>query len=174
MKQQYMIDRSLPSQLPVPSQCWDMIENDDMNVFRSTFNKSSTRVIFVLVAITHQGNGMSPLTKPRMAKSLFDAIEWNLNRYIKLLFPENVKENIGKTTFILWSLYFRTSVKWTPLLTPAGNNNRPVPQIPQCIIPLSHNAQFCNSYVHISVAEWCIVGYLSDALWDYSQSCIIL
>ena len=38
--------------------------------------------------------------------------------------------------------------------------------IPQYINPISHNTPFCNRNVHISVTKWCIVGCLSDALWD--------
>ena len=53
---------------------------------------------------------------------------------------------------------------------------------PQCVDPIgelhqSHNASVTYptmhhfvtekcTYVHISVTKWCIVGYLSDALWD--------
>ena len=44
--------------------------------------------------------------------------------------------------------------------------NRAVSQIPQCTSPILHNAPFCNRNVHISVTKWCIVGYLSNALWD--------
>ena len=39
-------------------------------------------------------------------------------------------------------------------------------QIPQCPGPISHNALFCKKKMHIAVAIWCIVGYLSDALWQ--------
>ena len=59
-----------------------------------------------------------------------------------------------------------------------GNDeNWPNSQIPQCTSPISHNApvpyptmshfvtEMCTC-VHISVSKWCIVGYLSDALWD--------
>ena len=35
--------------------------------------------------------------------------------------------------------------------------------------PISHNAPFCNRNVHISVTKWCIVGYLSDALWFWTD-----
>ena len=44
--------------------------------------------------------------------------------------------------------------------------NWPISQIPQCICPKSHNAPYCNRNVQISVTKWCIVGCLSDALWD--------
>ena len=44
--------------------------------------------------------------------------------------------------------------------------NRPFSQIPQCTIPLSHNAPLCNRNGHISVTKWCIVGYFSDVLWE--------
>ena len=47
--------------------------------------------------------------------------------------------------------------------------DRPISQIPECICVISHSATFCNrmcTYVHISVTKWCIVGYLSDAMWD--------
>ena len=39
-------------------------------------------------------------------------------------------------------------------------------QIPQFPGPMSQNAPFCKKYMHIAVAIWCIVGYLSDALWQ--------
>ena len=47
--------------------------------------------------------------------------------------------------------------------------NKTVAQIPQCTIPISHNTSFCNrmnTCVHISIMKWCIVGYLSNVLWD--------
>ena len=46
--------------------------------------------------------------------------------------------------------------------------NRPVAKIPQCTSPVSHNVPFCNRnvHVHISVTKWCIVGYVSNALWE--------
>ena len=47
--------------------------------------------------------------------------------------------------------------------------NRPISQIPECIcaIPTMHHfvTEMCTC-VHISVTKWCIVGYLSGALWD--------
>ena len=32
---------------------------------------------------------------------------------------------------------------------------------------ISHSALFCNRNVQISVEKWWIVGYFSDALWDF-------
>ena len=68
---------------------------------------------------------------------------------------------------------------------------RPISQIPQCTGHISHNAPFitetCTSHnalvtypkmhrphfetemcthVHISVTKWCIVGYVTSALWN--------
>ena len=55
-----------------------------------------------------------------------------------------------------------------PFLSCTWGIKRSISQIPQCTSPISHNAPLCNIYtcVHISVIKWCIVGYLSDALWD--------
>ena len=47
--------------------------------------------------------------------------------------------------------------------------NRPVTQILQCTSSISHNTPFVTEMctcVHISATKWCIVRYLSDALWD--------
>ena len=47
--------------------------------------------------------------------------------------------------------------------------NRPISQIPECYCAISQYATFVPEMctcVHISVTKWCIVGYLSDALWD--------
>ena len=44
--------------------------------------------------------------------------------------------------------------------------NRPISQILQCIRQISHNAVFCNRNVHISVTKYCIVEYLTGALWE--------
>ena len=44
-----------------------------------------------------------------------------------------------------------------------------VAQIPQCTSRTSYNAPFCNRNVHVCtflLKKWCIVGHLSDALWD--------
>ena len=49
-----------------------------------------------------------------------------------------------------------------------------VPQIPQYIIQISHNAPFCNRNMHISVTKWCIMGYMCDALWDGSPWLLML
>ena len=45
--------------------------------------------------------------------------------------------------------------------------DRTISQIPQCNphIPQHFVAEIC-ACVHISVTKWCIVGYLSDELWD--------
>ena len=46
---------------------------------------------------------------------------------------------------------------------------RRVAQIPQCISPKPHNAPLCNRNVrsmHISVIKQCIMGYLSNAVWE--------
>ena len=45
-------------------------------------------------------------------------------------------------------------------------SNRPVAQNPQWNSPISHNSPLSNWHMHISVAKLCIVGYLSNALWD--------
>ena len=48
---------------------------------------------------------------------------------------------------------------------------RPVKQIPlctSCISTIHHFVTEMCTYVHISVTKWCIVGYLSNALWDFS------
>ena len=44
--------------------------------------------------------------------------------------------------------------------------NCTIAQIPKCTSAISQNAPFCYRNVHISVTKWCILGYLSDALWD--------
>ena len=47
-------------------------------------------------------------------------------------------------------------------------HNRPTSQIPQCLTQISHNATFCTemcAHVHISVTEWGVVKYGTDALW---------
>ena len=48
----------------------------------------------------------------------------------------------------------------------------PVAQIPQCNGPISHNVPFCNRYVHIPDAKWCIVRYLTNALWGWCHGSI--
>ena len=48
--------------------------------------------------------------------------------------------------------------------------NRPVAQIQQCTCPIPHNVPFRNGNAHISVIKWCIVGYLSNALWDCNHA----
>ena len=56
--------------------------------------------------------------------------------------------------------------------------NRPYEKSHIALVPISHNAPvqyptMCHFvtemciYVHISVTKWCIVGYLSGALWDF-------
>ena len=50
-----------------------------------------------------------------------------------------------------------------------GAPNRTVAQTLQCTNPIPHNAYFATemcTHVHISFTNWCIVGYLSDALCD--------
>ena len=44
--------------------------------------------------------------------------------------------------------------------------NKPIALVPQCTSTISHNEPLCDRNGHISVAKWCIVEYLSDALWD--------
>ena len=39
-------------------------------------------------------------------------------------------------------------------------------QIPQCPVPYPTMRHFVKTGMHIAVAIWCIVGYLSDALWQ--------
>ena len=60
---------------------------------------------------------------------------------------------------------FLSSEFWWPL-----NIKRPAAQISQRTSPISHDAPFCNRNVHtcmhISATKWCIVRYLSIALWD--------
>ena len=54
--------------------------------------------------------------------------------------------------------------------------NRPVAQIPQCTKPISHNAPFYYRNVQVCtflLKKWCIVGYLSDALWDLWDGAIV-
>ena len=55
--------------------------------------------------------------------------------------------------------------------------DRYISQIPQCIWQIFHNAPLCNRNVHtcvyISVTKWCIMGYLSDALWDLCDRFIV-
>ena len=55
--------------------------------------------------------------------------------------------------------------------------HKPISQIPQWTSPISYNALFRNRnlhiYVHISVTEWWIVGYLSNALWDLWDGFIV-
>ena len=46
------------------------------------------------------------------------------------------------------------------------DHDKPLAQIPWCTSLVSHNAPFCNRNVHLSVTKWCIIGYLSSALWD--------
>ena len=50
--------------------------------------------------------------------------------------------------------------------------NRPVAQTPQCTSPISHDALLCYKNVHVSATRWCIMGYLSDALWDLQDGSI--
>ena len=38
----------------------------------------------------------------------------------------------------------------------------------QCIRQISHNASLCNRNVH-TCAQWCIMGYLSNILWDFCK-----
>ena len=45
------------------------------------------------------------------------------------------------------------------------SHNAPVPN-PTMHHFVTEMASFCNRNVFISVTKWCIVGYLSDALWD--------
>ena len=58
------------------------------------------------------------------------------------------------------------NILWACIICYVYCANRHVAQIPQCTSFVSHNAPFCNRNVHISVTKWCIVGYLSTALWD--------
>ena len=61
------------------------------------------------------------------------------------------------------------------------HDNRPVAQIPQCTIPIPHNAPFCNRNVHIcahfcykmvhcGIFVWCIRGFVTwvqrDNIWS--------
>ena len=49
---------------------------------------------------------------------------------------------------------------------------RAISQISQCIRQISHNAPFITemcTHVHISVTNWCVVRYLSNALWGYMR-----
>ena len=55
----------------------------------------------------------------------------------------------------------------------AIQGNSPIPQIPQCIRQISHNATFCNRNVHMwahlcykmvhcGIWDWCIVGFMQQ------------
>ena len=59
---------------------------------------------------------------------------------------------------------------FSPMLLPGPQwFNRPVALIPQCTSPILSTHRFVADMctcVHISVTKWCIVGYLSNALWD--------
>ena len=52
--------------------------------------------------------------------------------------------------------------------------NRPIPQIPQCTSPISHNAPFCNRNVHMR-AHFCNkmmhAWDICNALWDLRVGC---
>ena len=54
-----------------------------------------------------------------------------------------------------------TPLQWVNLLS----QYRPISQISQSIRRIPYNTQQCT-YVHISVAKWWIVGYVTGALWD--------
>ena len=72
-----------------------------------------------------------------------------------------------------WSMTNHSLVRWWPSPDPWSN----IPQKKPDLLHKSHNAldkyptmhhfvtDMCT-YVHISVTKWCIVGYLSNALWD--------
>ena len=62
---------------------------------------------------------------------------------------------------VRWYLYIETVHR----LQRRKHSNWPNSQSPQCTSLISHNAPFCNRNMHISVAKWCAVGYLSNALW---------
>ena len=49
------------------------------------------------------------------------------------------------------------------------------PRMHLCHIPEAENATFCNRNVHVCtfITKWCIVGYLSDALWDLCDGSIV-
>ena len=55
------------------------------------------------------------------------------------------------------------------LLSVRKDFNRPISQIPHKI---AHNAPFCYRNVHVSVTEWCIVGYGIGVLWDLCNKSI--
>ena len=48
-------------------------------------------------------------------------------------------------------------------------DHRLISQIPECICAISHYALFYNRnvHVHISATKCCIVGYGTDAFWDF-------
>ena len=47
------------------------------------------------------------------------------------------------------------------------HNTRKNPTNPKCTCPISHTTPFWNRNMHISVPNWCIVGYVTGALWDF-------
>ena len=46
-------------------------------------------------------------------------------------------------------------------------DKRLISQIPECICAISHYALFYNRNAHISATKCCIVGYGTDAFWDF-------
>ena len=62
---------------------------------------------------------------------------------------------------VRWYLYIETVHR----LQRRKHSNWPNSQSPQCTSLIFHNAPYCNRNMHISVAKWCVVGYLSNALW---------
>ena len=56
-------------------------------------------------------------------------------------------------------------------------SNWPDSQIPLCIAPyptMHHFVTEMCTCVNISVTKWCIVGYLSNALWDFLDGFIVV
>ena len=110
--------------------------------------------------------GDKPLSEPIMVR---------LPTHICVTRPQWVKEDRG--LFILHSLFNKLLMTWQlrepghqlswywPSLQEYSGFST-ISQIPQCIQQISHNAPFCT-HLHISVTEWCIVGYGTGALWDF-------
>ena len=101
---------------------------------------------------------------------------WTQYNRVDILLNTHNRQPITRLWFLLrfWLLKIlqqsaEHQLIWIIIWVDKLHQNRPISQIPQCIRQLSHYALFCNrnnGNVHISVTEWCIMGYGTGALWD--------
>ena len=111
--------------------------------------------------IIDSSNSLSPVLYQAITWFKVDLsieIQWTWNQNTKLLFQENLFENVVCIISAFCSGLF--------VITAWATSNRPNSQIPQCTCLTSHNAPLWNRNVQISVPKWCIVGCGTGTLWD--------